>query len=203
MGSVHASWESPLAGRTLTSIFPGAQDGMTVLPVDSEHNQLHVSGLRGWGWVDDEPHDWESQEFFVVNPVTNAVQYTFAGYLGQMTRRVFRRAIRSLPRSGCTSSLRPPGQSDVLTTNNLGGYSVLPCSPQAFRPESDRQVQDEHGYHDQFYLTNSAGWYQGTTKTNVPIYLGEGFWINPADQCGGASLGRADLNLLNERGEDC
>ncbi|MFO1458706.1 MAG: hypothetical protein U1G08_04805 [Verrucomicrobiota bacterium] len=179
VGSGYTLLGNPIASRTLASVFPAPQDGMTVLQwTPSITNYTSADYVGGVGWTTNLTIA-SLEGFFVVNPVTNSVQYTFAGIFGTNDTKNLPKGDSLITSQRLYLVTPSTGQSDVLTTNNLGGYSVLPVLANGYSPQSRiDKYRMNTGTYDQFYLTNSAGWYQGTTKTNVPIFLGEGFWIN-------------------------
>ncbi len=170
---------NPFGSSTLTSILPNPEDGMTVFQWrQSLTNYISADYVSGSGWTTNLTIGG-LEGFFVSNPVTNWVKYVFSGIFGTNESKSVPKGDSIIASQRLFLITPSTGQSDLLSTNDLDGFSNLPVLASGFSPQSrlDKYKQST-GTFDQYYLTNSAGWYLNGAKSTVSIFLTEGFWIS-------------------------
>lgn len=170
---------NPFGNRTLTNIFPNPIDGMAVYQwKHSITNYVAADYIGGVGWTTNLTIAG-LEGFFLSNPATNLVRYVFSGIFGTNESKSVPKGDSIIASQRLELITPSTGQSDLLSTNDLDGYSNLPVFATGFSPQSRLdKYKPSTGTYDQYSLTNSAGWYLNGAKSTVSIYLAEGFWIS-------------------------
>ncbi|MCW5556977.1 MAG: hypothetical protein KIT22_03945 [Verrucomicrobiae bacterium] len=170
---------NPFGNLTLTSIFPSPIDGMSVYQwKNATTNYIAADYIGGVGWTTNLTIAG-LEGFFLSNPVTNAVRFVFSGIFATNESKTVPKGDSIIASQRLNLITPSSGLSDLLSTNDLDGFSNLPVFATGFSPQSRIGKYDAvSATYDQYYLTNSAGWYLNGVKSTVPIYLADGFWIN-------------------------
>ena len=170
---------NPLGATTLSVMFPTAAGGTTVYQWAGGSYRM-ATYESGWGEWDEDLAIGPMEGIIVVTP-TNVVSQRFL-VSGLFTTNTMSRSVASGYSMLCSPlyKLTVPSQweVDLLSTNRLGGYSLLPVISTA-NPQStlQRMVTSAGGYQT-FTLGTNGVWTSGGSPVSVPLTLTEGFWLN-------------------------
>ena len=185
---------NPFGATTITNIFPNPAEGSSVEKWNNSTTNYVVSNFSFGTW-DTNFTIGEVEGFFIDNGGTNAMAYQFSGLFTTNTVTKLVPTGFSIITSPSYYLITPPTLwNDTLTNNVLGGKFSIPVQTPGYSPQSevDKWIAATNGY-AKYYLTNlvttnfvgtnswrqtNLVWTLSGTNVYVPLYLGEGFFIN-------------------------
>jgi hypothetical protein len=169
---------NPFWARNISVIIPEPVEDTTVYRWNNASNKYDCATFSFGEW--DQPLNVGMFEGILVVAPTNTWQrFLFSGLFDTNT----------------ITTVIPPGQSilcsplwetdsstwlvDLLTTNNLGGNSLLPVQTSGTNTQCTiNRMIDMQGHFQTYTLGTNNVWQTNGVPTTVPLHLSEGFWLN-------------------------
>lgn len=168
---------NPFTAKDISQLILSPPEGLTVYKWLTASNS-YQSADYGFGEWSHPLSVGQMDAVLVMNPTTNPVSYTVQGLFNTNLLSKSIPVGMSLIGSPLYRLLSTDNLVDRLGTNLLGGLSSLPVRSPGFAVESSiqRLKSSTNLDYTEYKLTNAA-WYSGSVKTNVDLYLTEGFWL--------------------------
>jgi hypothetical protein len=169
---------NPFLARNISEIIPEPAEFTTVHRWINVSNQYESVSYCFGGW--DQTLDIGAFEGFIVDAPANTWQrFVFSGLFDTnvITANIpsgFSMLCSPLYETDSTTWL-----VDLLTTNKLGGNSLLPVQTPWNNPQSTiYRMVDALGNFQTYTLGATNAWQTNGVTTTVPLHLAEGFWLN-------------------------